>query len=239
MSDATQPMPKQRSIVQWGLIAGLAALVAIAAVPSYLSGQWPWSADLPVPHLEAVRSLIDTPLEIPGWAATYQQEVSIGRDRWSLAEYRRPGSPEAKEESFVLLLRPQMGSDQQPEVEWVDLRGAQSWQVADRHTVRFTATVDGRSPVPVTTRYFRGVDERNTFAVMQWYAWPSRGHFAPGKWFWADQAQQWQQRQHMPWVAVSVLLPIEPVGNIRPHTATITAIAQSVQQGLLTSTFVE
>jgi hypothetical protein len=79
----------------------------------------------------------------------------------------------------------------------------------------------------------RGIDARNTFAVMQWYAWPDGGHFAPGKWFWADQAQQWQQRQRLPWVAVSILLPIEPVGDIRSHTAAVTEIAQAVQQGLL------
>lgn len=240
MSDATQPMPKQRSVVQWGLIAVLAALVAIAAVPSYLSGQWPWSADLPVPHSQAVRSLIETPLEIPGWEATYQQEVGIGGDRWSLAEYRRPEGAAPDAESFALLLRPQMSGDQQPEVEWVDLRGAQSWQVNDRHTVRFTTSANEQTaPASVTTRYFRGVADRSTLAVMQWYAWPSGGHFAPGKWFWADQAQQWRYRQRLPWVAVSVLLPIEPVGDIRPHTETVTAIAQAVQQSLLTSTFAE
>jgi cyanoexosortase B-associated protein len=133
-----------------------------------------------------------------------------------------------------------MAADQQPEVEWVDLRGAQSWQVSDRHTVRFTTSASELgSPGSVTTRYFRGVADRNTFAVMQWYAWPQGGHFAPGKWFWADQAQQWGQQQRLPWVAVSVLFPIEPVGNIRPHTETVTAIAQAVQQGLLTSTFAE
>jgi len=238
MSDATQPMPKQRSVVQWGLIIVLAALVAMAAMPSYLSGQWPWSTELPVPHIKAVRSLLETPLEVDGWQSIYHQEVPIGGDRWSLTEYRRLGSSETEGESFALLMRPQRSGDQQPEVEWVDLRGAQSWQVADRHTVRFTTGANGQAPsVSVTTRYFRGVSERDTFAVMQWYAWPTRGHFAPGKWFWADQLQQWRQRERMPWVAVSVLFPIEPVGNIRPHTETVTAIAEAVQQGLLTSTF--
>ncbi|MEM9816236.1 MAG: cyanoexosortase B system-associated protein, partial [Cyanobacteria bacterium P01_D01_bin.6] len=63
------------------------------------------------------------------------------------------------------------------------------------------------------------------------------GHFAPGKWFWADQAQQWQQRQRLPWVAVSILLPIEPVGDIRAHREAIIEVAQAVQQGLISSTF--
>lgn len=240
MSDATQPMPKQRSVVQWGLIAMLAMLVAIATLPSYFSGQWPWSSQLPVPHIEEVRALLKTPLVVPGWESTFHQEVRIGRNRWSLAEYRRQGTTEEEGNSFALLLRPQMGADQQPEVEWVDLRGAQSWQVGGRHTVRWSTTADATEGPPnkVTTQYLRAIDERRTLAVMQWYAWPRGGHFAPGKWFWADQAQQWRQRERMPWVGVSILLPIEPVGDIRTHTETMTAIAQAVQQGLMSSTFV-
>ncbi len=239
MADAAQTRPKSRSWVQWGLIAVLAALVAIAALPSYFSGQWPWSSELPVPHIQELRTLLEEPLAVPGWEATFHEEVPIGGDRWTLAEYRRVGGSDASGDTFGLLLRPQRSGDQQPEVEWVDLRGAQSWQVDDRQTVRWNLDpVDTpNSPLTVTTQYLRGIDSRNTFAVMQWYAWPSGGHFAPGKWFWADQAQQWQERQRLPWVAVSILLPIEPVGDIRTHTATVTAIAQAVQQGLLTTTF--
>ena len=239
MADAAQTRPKPHSLVQWGLIAVLAALVAIAALPSYFSGQWPWSNELPVPHIEELRALLEEPLAVPGWEATFHQEVPIGGDRWTLAEYRQMGETNEPEETFGLLLRPQRSSDQQPEVEWVDLRGAQSWQVDHRDTVRWHITLDGasHSPATVTTQYFRGIDARNTFAVMQWYAWPSGGHFAPGKWFWADQAQQWQQRQRLPCVAVSVLLPIEPVGDIRSHTAKVIEIAQAVQQGLSTTTF--
>ncbi len=238
MTDATQSRPKPRSIVQWGLIVVLAALVAIAVLPSYFSGQWPWSSDLPVPHIAELRGLLTEPLEVPGWEPTFHQEVNIGRHPWTIAEYRRSGDAGESGESFGLLLRPQRSGDQQPEVEWVDLRGAQSWQVDDRHTVRWLLeTPDADVPANVTTRYLRGIDERNTFAVMQWYAWPSGGHFAPGKWFWADQSQQWQQGQRLPWVAVSILLPIEPVGDIRAHTEAVTEIAQSVQQGLLSSTF--
>ncbi|MGF1457720.1 MAG: cyanoexosortase B system-associated protein [Leptolyngbyaceae cyanobacterium] len=238
MSQATKPMPKQWSIIQGGLVVMLAAVIAIAMLPSYFSGQWPWSADLPLPHLSQMRDLIETPLELSGWESTYHQEVTIGRKSWTVTEYRRLESGADQPETFALLLRPQLAVDQQPEVEWVDLRGAQGWQVSDRHTVQFEAITDGASaPLEVKTRYQRGIDERNTLAVMQWYAWPQGGHFAPGRWFWADQAQQWQQREHMPWVGVSVLLQIEPVGNIRPHTDTVVEIAKAVQQSLLASTF--
>ncbi|MEM6836452.1 MAG: cyanoexosortase B system-associated protein [Cyanobacteria bacterium P01_C01_bin.120] len=236
MSEATKPMPKQRSVAQWSLIAVLTALVAIATLPSYISGQWPWSAELPVPHIENIRELLETPLEIDGWQSVFHEAVDIGGNRWSLTEYRSAGEPAESTQSFGLLLRPQMAGDQQPEVEWVDLRGAQSWQVDNRQTVRFTLPAAGDNTT-VKARYLRGVNERTTFAAMQWYAWPKGGHFAPGRWFWHDQAKQWRQQERLPWVAVSILLPIEPVGDIRLHTETVTAIAQTVQQELMTSTF--
>ncbi|MEM6714365.1 MAG: cyanoexosortase B system-associated protein [Cyanobacteria bacterium P01_F01_bin.56] len=239
MASATQSQSKLRPLVQWGLIVGLAALVAIAALPSYFSGQWPWNNKLPVPHIAQVRELLTEPLALPGWESTYHQEVSIGRNRWTIAEYRSAVTENESAATFGLLLRPQRSGDQQPEVEWVDLRGAQGWQVDDSHTVRWTVAPEAAAdaPIQITTQYLRGIDERNTFAVMQWYAWPSGGHFAPGKWFWADQAQQWQQRQRLPWVAVSILLPIEPVGDIRAHREAIIEVAQAVQQGLISSTF--
>lgn len=236
MSEATKPMPKPRSIAQWSLIAVLTALVAIATLPSYINGQWPWRTELPVPQIENVRGLLETPLEIEGWQSIFHEAVNIGGNRWSLAEYRSAGAPSESTESFGLLLRPQMASDQQPEVEWVDLRGAQSWQVDNRETVRFTLPL-AANEAKVTARYLRGVDERTTFAVMQWYAWPQGGHFAPGKWFWRDQAKQWRQQERLLWIAVSILLPIEPVGDIQLHTETVTAIAQAVQQELMSSIF--
>jgi cyanoexosortase B-associated protein len=74
---------------------------------------------------------------------------------------------------------------------------------------------------------------------MQWYAWPTGGHYAPGKWFWADQGRQWRQRERMPWVALNLLFPIEPLGDIRTHADEATAIAQAIQTSLLASTFAE
>ncbi|NER84831.1 MAG: hypothetical protein F6K42_36005 [Leptolyngbya sp. SIO1D8] len=49
--------------------------------------------------------------------------------------------------------------------------------------------------------------------------------------------RQWSQRERMPWVAVSILLPIEPVGDIRPYSEAMAAIGQTVQTSLMQSTF--
>lgn len=238
MSQAVKPMLKSRSIVQWGLVAVIASFVAVAALPNYFTGQWPWSADLPVPHIEQIRNLLKQPLDLPDWEIALHEEVGISRQQWTRTVYLPTGAEDDMSEGFMVLLRPQLAVDQQPEVEWVDLQGSLTWQVNDLHTVSFSpdASPEGTSR-KVVTRYLRGLNERSTFAVMQWYAWPEGGHYAPGRWFWGDQEKQWKQREHLPWVAVSILLPIEPVGDIRLHTEEITAIAQSVQQALMSNTF--
>lgn len=237
MTEAVKPTSQSRTFIQWGLVVVLAGLVVIVALPNYLSGQWPWSADLPVPQLKAIRQLDQTPLSLDGWEIALHETVKMGGSNWVLTEYRTAGSDGGAAQSFGLLLKPQKSADQQPEVEWVDLQGTQGWRVNDLQTVRVTTAEQTDQPMAVSARYFRGLNENSTLAVMQWYAWPTGGHFAPGRWFWADQGRQWQQRARMPWVAVCILLPIEPVGDIRPHTDEMVAIAQAVQENLLATVF--
>ncbi len=239
ISPLGKPMVKHKSRWQWLLVIVLASVVAIAALPSYFSGQWPWQAPLKVPQLAQVKSVMKTPLSLPGWNLEASQTVNIGGKPWMLAEYRPDPMATGLPEDMVVLLKAQSSHEKQPEVEWVDLAGSQGWQVADRHTVNVPITTPDGQSRSITTRYFRGIDGRNTFAIMQWYAWPQGGHFAPGRWFWADQARQWQKRQRLPWIAVSVLIPIEPVGNIRPHTEAAIAIAQTVQTTLWNTALVE
>ena len=235
-----QPLAKNnKKIMQWVLVVALAGIVAIAALPSYFSGQWPWSAPLKVPQINQLRTLKDTPLDLPGWQVMEHQEISISGNDWGVAEYRATESVDVDQQitDFALLLRPQPWHSGQPEVEWVDIRGSQGWQVNDLHNVRFSVLGRDGKQLAVTARYFRGLNEQSTFAVMQWYAWPTGGHPAPGRWFWVDQTQQWGQRERMPWVAVSVLLPIEPVGNIRPYSEAAIAIGQMIQTSLIDSIF--
>lgn len=238
MSEAAKPMLKRQQLVKWGLVAILSTIIAIAAFPSYLSGQWPWSAPLKVPQINQLRALLEAPLALPGWEPTRHQEVNIGGGKWSVAEYQLVDTATGvSPASFALLLRPQSWHDKQPEVEWVDVAGAQDWQVDDLHRLRFSVSDRQRNSIPITTRYFRGLNEQTTLAVVQWYAWPTGGHPSPGRWFWADQVRQWEQRERMPWVAVSVLIPIEPVGNIRHHSKQALAISQNVQMSLMESIF--
>lgn len=69
---------------------------------------------------------------------------------------------------------------------------------------------DGKT---IKTLFFRGRNRRETFAVLQWYAWESGGNFAPKKWFFADLKAQ-LKKQRLGWVAVSLRIPIEVLGDI-------------------------
>lgn len=235
MSHTIKSISRSKSVTQWILIAALTVLVAIAAIPNYLQGNWPGSINLKIPEIGELRDLTQAPPELPGWTITHHEEIEISRKRWSHIDYQsNEAAPDASYPSISLLLRAPNSHNQQPEVEWVDIQGATRWQVSDRHQVNFSTENNGQ-PLPVVARYSRGFNADHTFAVMQWYAWPTGGHFAPGRWFWADQLQQWRNRERLPWVAVSLLVPIEPVGNIRVHTESVTAIAQTIQQNLLSS----
>ncbi len=239
MSDISLPVFKSKQGWKIILVALLAVLVAISALPNYFNGSWPWSEPLQVPQLDQIKGISKTSLSLPGWQLNVQEEVSISGNNWSLAEYENTGStiPADQLPRLVLLLRAQPWHDNQPEVDWVDLRGSQNWLVDNQSNLRFAGSDGDGNPTKVTTQYFRAVNEQSTFAVMQWYAWPQGGHPAPSHWFWADQRRQWQQQQRQPWIAVSLLLPIEPVGDIRPYQDAAIAAAQLVQTALVEGPF--
>ncbi|MGD1909252.1 MAG: cyanoexosortase B system-associated protein [Leptolyngbyaceae cyanobacterium] len=235
----TIPVLKLKRGWKIALVVLLAILVAISTLPSYFSGSWPWSEPLKAPQINQIKNISKTSLPLPGWDLSVQEEVSISGNKWSLAEYENVGGVLDVEQlpSLVLLLRPQPWHSDQPQVEWVDLKGSQSWQVDNKSNLRFTGSGENGQPHQVTAQYFRAVNEQSTFAVMQWYAWPQGGHPSPSRWFWADQRRQWLKQERQPWIAVSLLLPIEPVGDIRPYQDAASAIAQTVQTALLDGPF--
>ena len=244
MADSASPL-QLRLLRQWRrgiLVVGLALMVAIAALPNYFSGTWPWSEPLEVPRINQLQQLQQEPLPLTGWNLRGHESTTIGRVQWHLAEYepQQPTDPEVP--ALVLLIRPQVWHLNQPQVEWVDIRGSQGWRVEQRQMLRFTAPGPaGASPAPpeatVTAQYFRGISDQRTFAILQWYSWPQGGHPAPGRWFWLDQLRQWRHRQRQPWVAVSIILPIEPVGDIRRYEAVAKEAGIQVQSALMAGPF--
>lgn len=200
----------------------LLVLVVIGAVPGYWTGNWSW-AQLPnIPNLNQIRSLRDTGLELPDWQTVEQQTVTIGGRRWSYQEmkgdYPRP---------VFLLLMPPSDHKAQPQVEWVDINNITQWRTDSYDQIQF----DG-----VKARFFRAWTQQQTFAVVQWYAWPQGGHPAPNRWFWADQLAQ-LRRDRVPWVAVCLQIPMEPLGDLQASRPLAESLSKIVQAALITGPF--
>lgn len=155
-----------------------------------------------------------------------------GGDDWSIQQLVHEQPYAVNPSSIFLLLRPQIWEADQPEVEWVDIKGSQQWKTDSHQKISFTV-----AQAHIRPDFFRAWSASQTYAVLQWYAWPSGGSASAAKWFWADQRMQWQQYQRMPWVAVSLWLPIEPLGDIDPYQAIAKTLGEEIHTTLLQTVF--
>ncbi|MEM7793802.1 MAG: cyanoexosortase B system-associated protein [Cyanobacteria bacterium P01_C01_bin.118] len=214
-----------KSRLKWVIVASLAAIIAAIALPKYVSG-WPWQTPPEVPQIRDVRELKETGLLLAGWSQEFQQKVTIGGDQWSVQQLTQV--IDATPEQMILFLKPQGRSKDQPEVEWIDFEGAQKWQTSHSRRLRMGA---------LTVSTFRAWTSNQTFAVAQWYAMPDTGHPAPHHWFWRDQKYQWSRDQRLPWVAVSLLVPMPPLGDVSLFHGDLERLSQLVQTSLESSVF--
>lgn len=229
------------------LVVGILALfVAVGALPRYL-GDWPWATNPTVPNKSALVAVKEQGLPLPGWQTQEQLTTKLGGETWSIQqlaaepETRKAIAPESPDDIF-LLTRAQVWYADQPEVEWVDIQGSQNWKTDSRQKLSFAGDRQTNSPntlVKVTADYFRAWNADQTYAVLQWYAWPTGGSPSPAKWFWTDRVAQWQNNQRTPWVAVSLWLPIEPFSDISVHQAMAESLGKTVQSTLLNTVFLE
>jgi cyanoexosortase B-associated protein len=236
------------------LIALFVLAVALtSAVPGYLQGQWAWQQIPEIRQLKQLRTISKNGLLLPGWQTLEQKTVEIGGHQWSAQAI----VPEAAAETATpataiwLLLRPQTWFRDMPQIDWTDINGVQQWTVDSQRQLAFTvqpvtaqpATAQPATAQPVLppsridTRFFRSWTQKRTNAVLQWYAWSNGGHFAPGRWFWADQLSQLRDRQRLAWVAVSIQMPIEPFGEIERVQANAQVLAELVQSRLIEEVF--
>ncbi len=157
--------------------------------------------------------------------------LPMGGNRWAHQELAHP---EANQPPIGVYLLPQMDAINLPAVEWVDVRGTEGWQEQEVQSLTFTATVGDRQ-APVTARFFRAAAAR-TYAVVQWYAWPTGGHASPLAWFWRD---QWAQlrRQRQPWVAVYLKIPMRAQSELESMQPLAESLAQDVQAALMADIF--
>ncbi len=208
------------------MVAVLAAMVAVAAIPQYLGGNLPWQSPPGVAHLETIRNLKDTGLSLDGWSEDLQQKIAIGGDQWSVQQLT--DTTGSASDQMILFLKPQGQSKDQPEVEWIDLQGAQKWQTSHHRRLH-------QGTLHIDT--FRASTSSQTFAVAQWYALPQGGHPAPNHWFWRDQSYQWTRSERLPWVAVAVMLPMPPLGDIDPVYPNLERLSLLIQTTLVEDVF--
>lgn len=258
----------QKSWIPLAVVAILALFVAVSALPQYF-GQWPWSTPpkLPAATRTVLQAIPETGLDVSGWLTTDQAQTKLGGETWSVQQLSpAAAAPNSKLSPVFLLLRaPTYGGDQ-PEVEWLDIKGSQQWQTdslqkltlevsvkertarkiaseaaqktADFDAAKATTDNNQTQNVRISTDFFRAWNKDQTYAVMQWYAWTDGGSPSPAQWFWADQKTQWKYRERMPWVALSVWLPIEPFSDIARQQSTAESLAKTLQQTLSQKVFV-
>lgn len=214
------------------LLLFLVVPAAIGAVPGYLTGKWRWAQPPEVKELDRLRSLRKTGVAIAGWKTLSQEPALIGNHEWLQQDIERvqpEGSPDSRPQKAIVLLLTQNDRADQPQVEWTDINGWQQWQTDSDRWAKFAA---GQTAAQVEARFFRGWTNQQTYAVLQWYAVPSGGHPAPSRWFWADRLAQLSDRR-VPWVAVSVLIPVEPLGDIEKSRQLAESLGQSVQAAVI------
>lgn len=217
---------KLRLRFKWLIVTVLAIVITAVAIPQYLSAQWPWQSPPNVAQIRDIRALKDTGLTLDGWTEEFQQKIQIGGDQWSVQQLAQTKA--ATPTQMVLFLKPQGQSKDQPEVEWIDLRGSQKWQTSHPRRLRVES---------LWLNTFRAWNANQTFAVAQWYAMPQSGHPAPYYWFWKDQWYQWSRGSRLPWVGVSVLLPMQPLGDIAKVYPDLERLSKQIQMSLDTSVF--
>lgn len=219
---------------QWTQVVALLLLLllfAIGSVPGYLTGKWQWKQPPPITSLKALKNIRNSGLTLPGWQTIEQMQQQVGEQKWSLQLIKKVDS----QTQAVLLLLPQNGPMEQPEVEWTDVNSWgklrwRKWDVAQYRSAKFT--VQQPQETQVEARFFRAVTQQDTFGVLQWYAVPNGGHPSPFRWFVGDQLAQWS-KQRVPWVAVSILVPMEPLGQVEKVWPLAESIGQTVQAALM------
>ncbi len=222
---------KERQYPQLAALLLLLLLLLIAAVPGYMTGNWQWKQPPPVPTLKELKQIRKAGLSLPGWQTVKQEERVIGERKWSLQTIKKEGS----NTEAMLLILPQNGPMDQPQVEWMEVDSFWHWEVAQERAADFTVKVpspNANTDMKVKARFFRGSTKQQTFAVLQWYAWSKGGNPSQLQWFLADQSAQWH-KQRAAWAAVSIMIPMEPLGQVEKSWEQAKSLGETVQTRLL------
>lgn len=227
---AAHPSPLKLLVILFVLSIALAA-----ALPGYLGNHWPWQQLPPISNLKQLRTVQKQGLQLPGWSTLEQKTVEIGGHKWS-AQAIVPAAASTPQQVVWVLLRPQTWERDLPQIDWTDINGMQQWSTDSQQRLTFSVESANHRSVQVNARFLRGWTQNRTDAVLQWYAWDDGGDAAPSRWFWADQWMQ-LQKQRQPWVAVSIQIPIQPLGEVTAAQADAKTLGQLVQSALIKTVF--
>ncbi|MBE9146620.1 cyanoexosortase B system-associated protein [Planktothrix mougeotii] len=212
------------------IVIVMTALLIGSALPGYVNQKWSW-IDMPqlksLPQLQTIRK---EGLALSGWQTVKIESIQIGNQQWLKQEVKRD------EQTAIVLLLTQNYYKDQPQVEWMDLTGFLGWKTDEEQRYRFSVKSNSEDldPVEVEVKFFKAWTATQTYAVAQWYAWPNGGHPAPSRWFWVDRWAQLSQNRAS-WVAVCLLIPIKPLGNIQDVWPVATSLGESVQASFQSS----
>jgi len=236
-------MSKWSILSRIAVIGFLLVLVGLGAVPGYWTGNWSWAKLPSVTNLKQLKAIRNQGLEIPGWETLEQATLNIGGNKWSFQTIKQD-----KQKPVRLLLLPQNGPKSQPQVEWADINGFfqthaerqinGKWKTDSYTKLKFNAegSESTTSAAQVKARLFRAWNGQQTFAMVQWYAWPKGGNPLPSRWFWTDQLAQ-LHRTRVPWVAVCLQIPIEPLGKIEESLPLAKSLGKLIQSALMSGSF--
>jgi cyanoexosortase B-associated protein len=208
------------------LLLFLTVILTIGAVPGYLAGKWQWQNPPAVKALAQLRVIRKQGIQVPGWPTQEQRTVTLGGHPWSIQQIKNDRNEDAS-----LFLFTQNGPKDQPQIEWSEINGIQRWQTDSDGEQSFNVKLtDSNSSVTssITAKIFRAWTAKRTYAVLEWYGWSDGGHPSPSHWYVADRIAQFKG-QRQPWVAVAILLPMEPLDDLNKYRDRITELAKTVQ----------
>jgi cyanoexosortase B-associated protein len=221
--------------IRIGLVVMLSGLVGIGILPAYSNGQWPWVNAPQVDQAALFQPVVAQGFALPGWTLTTHQTMTINQQDWTLSEYvRSAGSPASDDgpsplvDQIALLMRPQTQTADQPGLEWLNLDNNQNLSRSFQRQVALE--VVPQPTVIARARLSQGRNQQQTFTTLQWYAWPTGGHPSPGVWFWHDQWAQLTRRTRLPWIALALFIPMDPLGDVADYQPLAVDIGREIQR---------
>lgn len=208
------------------LLLFLAIILTIGAVPGYLVGQWKWQNPPAVKTLAQLKAIRKQGIQVPGWPTQEQRSVILGEHPWSIQQIKNDRNEDAS-----LFLFTQNGPKDQPQIEWSEINGIQRWQTDSEGEQSFDFKLaDSNSSVTssVTAKIFRAWTAKRTYAVLEWYGWIDGGHPSPSHWYVADRIAQ-LKGQRQPWIAVAIMVPMEPLDDLNKYRDRLAELAKTVQ----------